>query len=103
MDEDGPNFSYAYGGAPSTPTTASWNPALRNEKEVSSPPVSSPPIIEKPQTKPEAHPSSEEEESEEEEEDDDEESDEEESEDEDEDEDEVPSKSAVVAPLVPAP
>ncbi|RMZ67153.1 COPII coat assembly sec16 [Pyrenophora seminiperda CCB06] len=40
MDEDGPNFSYAYGGGPSTPTTASWNPALRNEKEVSSPPVS---------------------------------------------------------------
>ncbi|KAE8844009.1 hypothetical protein PTNB73_08414 [Pyrenophora teres f. teres] len=81
MDDDGPNFAYAYGGAPSTPTTASWNPALRNEKEVSSPPVSSPPVIEKPQTKPEAHPSSEEEESEEDDEDEDE---DEESEDEDE-------------------
>ncbi|KAI2484983.1 COPII coat assembly protein sec16 [Pyrenophora tritici-repentis] len=59
MEDDAPNFSYAYGGAPSTPTTASWNPALRNEKDVSSPPVSSPPVIEKPQTKPEAHPSEE--------------------------------------------
>ncbi|KAI0623326.1 COPII coat assembly protein sec16 [Pyrenophora tritici-repentis] len=38
MEDDAPNFSYAYGGAPSTPTTASWNPALRNEKDVSSPP-----------------------------------------------------------------
>ncbi|PZC96887.1 COPII coat assembly protein sec16 [Pyrenophora tritici-repentis] len=40
MEDDAPNFSYAYGGAPSTPTTASWNPALRNEKDVSSPPAS---------------------------------------------------------------
>ncbi|KAL5434300.1 hypothetical protein PMIN07_001342 [Paraphaeosphaeria minitans] len=32
MDDDAPNFSYAYAGS-STPTTQSWNPALRPENE----------------------------------------------------------------------
>ncbi|KAF2443784.1 hypothetical protein P171DRAFT_432961 [Karstenula rhodostoma CBS 690.94] len=32
MDDDAPNFSYAYAGS-STPSTQSWNPALRPENE----------------------------------------------------------------------
>ncbi|KAK7182909.1 uncharacterized protein CC84DRAFT_1161842 [Paraphaeosphaeria sporulosa] len=32
MDDDAPNFSYAYAGS-STPATQSWNPALRPENE----------------------------------------------------------------------
>jgi hypothetical protein len=88
MDEDGPNFSYAYGGAPPTPSAASWNPALRSEKEAA------PPVSAKPPTQP-APESSEDEEG-----DDDEEG----SEDEDsEDEEEAPSVPAVAAAPVPAP
>jgi len=103
MDEDGPNFSYAYGGAPPTPSTASnasWNPALRNEKEASAPPNAKP-TNQFAQTKPESSEEDDEEEDDSEEadeEDDDDEESEEESEDE-----ETPSRPAVAAPLAPVP
>lgn len=87
MDEDAPNFSYAYGGAPLTPSSASWNPALRSEKEASAPANAKPPA------QPEPESSSEEEEEEESEEEDSE----------DEDEDKVPSQPAVTAPAATAP
>ena len=87
MDEDAPNFSYAYGGAPLTPSSASWNPALRSEKEASAPANAKPPA------QPEPESSSEEAEEEESEEEDSE----------DEDEDKVPSQPAVTAPAATAP
>ncbi|USP80886.1 uncharacterized protein yc1106_08160 [Curvularia clavata] len=96
MDEDGPKSPNANHGAPLNPSTASWNPALRSEKEIA------PPTNVKPPTQPEPESSSEEEEEEEEDDDDDDE--EEESEEEDsEDEDEVPSQSTVNATPTTAP
>lgn len=104
MDEDGPNFSYAYGGAPSNPSTpstpslpsnTSWNPALRSENGAGVP-ASAKPATQPEQPKPD---SSEEEDDEDEEADDDD----EESEDESEEEDEAPPKPAVAAPVITEP
>jgi hypothetical protein len=88
MDEDGPNFSYAFAGAPPTPSAASWNPALRSEKEVA------PPVSAKPPTQPAPASSEDEDEDDEEEESEDEES---------HDEEQAPSVPAVAAPHAPAP
>jgi hypothetical protein len=101
MDEDGPNFSYAYGGAPSTPSTASnpsWNPALRDEKEASAP-AGAKPTNQFAQTKPESS----EEDDEEEEDEDDEEGDDDDEESEESEDEEPPSRPAVAAPLPPVP
>jgi len=104
MDEDGPNFSYAYGGAPSNPSNpstpslpsnTSWNPALRSENGAGVP-ASAKPATQPEQPKPD---SSEEEDDEDEEADDDD----EESEDESEEEDEAPPKPAVAAPVITEP
>jgi hypothetical protein len=88
MDEDGPNFSYAYGGAPPTLSAASWNPALRSENEAA------PPVSAKPPTQPKPESSQEEDADDDEEGSDDEES---------EDEEEAPSVPAIAAAPVPAP
>ncbi|KAF1829570.1 COPII coat assembly protein sec16 [Decorospora gaudefroyi] len=94
-NDDGPNFSYAYGGTPSTPSTASWNPALRSDKEAA------PPARAKPPTQPEPASSEDEDEEDEEEEESDEDSD-----DESRHEEAAPSVPAVAAahaPPAPAP
>ncbi|CAO2648536.1 Nn.00g078030.m01.CDS01 [Neocucurbitaria sp. VM-36] len=103
MDNDAaPNFSYAYGGAPATTPAASWNPALRHEKEGDSAAIAQPPAKPRPES------SSDEEEEEDDDDDDDEEEEEEDEdeqgeedededesdEDEDEDEDESPQAPA---------
>ncbi|OAL55554.1 hypothetical protein IQ07DRAFT_529195 [Pyrenochaeta sp. DS3sAY3a] len=88
-DDDAPNFAYAYGGASSSPSVASWNPALRDEKESSAPPSTKPTIA--PPTQPKL------ESSEEEEEDDEVESDAEEED--DEDEERAEPSIAAAAPL----
>jgi hypothetical protein len=91
MDEDGPGLSNAFGGAPPTPSAASWNPALRSEKEVALPVSAKPPTHAVP-------------ESSEDEEEDDEEDDEEESEDEEsEDEEQAPSVPVPAVAAAPAP
>ncbi|EMD87446.1 hypothetical protein COCC4DRAFT_165611 [Bipolaris maydis ATCC 48331] len=100
MDEDAPNFSYAYGGAPLTPSSASWNPALRSEKEASAPANAKPPAQPKPESLSEEEGEGEDEEDEE---DDDEEEESEEEDSDDEDEDKAPSQPAVTAPLATAP
>ncbi|KAL6705408.1 vesicle coat component [Coniothyrium glycines] len=116
MDGDGgPNFSHAHDGLSAAPPAASWNPALRHEKEAAAVERAQP-VQPRVQSKPEVEPSEDEDEDEDEEEEEDEEEDEdededEEEEDEDEDEDEedegeseveeTPAASARLPPATP--
>ncbi|KAF1844563.1 uncharacterized protein K460DRAFT_365509 [Cucurbitaria berberidis CBS 394.84] len=101
-NEDGPNFSYAYGGAPATTAAASWNPALRHEKE-GGPPARAQPPAKAPESSEDEDDEDDDEEDEEDDEDDEDEDEEDEDEDdEDEDEEESEEEESQPSSAVPA-